>query len=469
MGAIFDWVRVRNYRSIRDSGQLDLGPITLLVGRNNSGKSALLRAIYLIQMGSRLSNDDFRIGADDLDVQLGLRDVSHLRLATGETLTDGFIGGHLSYTAKRMLPDGFSMQIKAVNVDGGEAEFNAIPQQEPQSLIFPVLTGRRPGSYQSQVREDSSRTVLPTDDNLVGRVMELASDNVPEAAKFRDLSRRVLGVNFDVINGANGQLIGVKIDRYQRILLESMGSGLSGTLSLLVNLSVADGNVVLVEEPENDLHPAALKVLLSAIRESSDRNQFVISTHSSVVLTMLGSLPNTRVLHTVSDRALPPTSEYRKVGGTEERMHILRDLGYELADLGLGDGWLIFEESSAERIVRDFLIPMFAPALARLRTLAAMGISRVSPIMQDFREMLLFAHLDGPYRGRAWVLVDGDEVGRKTVEDLRRSFKGGMPRISRRGTNRFSSAIIQSYLTSGLMRSSILKTNKIGGLRRRPC
>ena len=55
-----------------------------------------------------------------------------------------------------------------------------------------------------------------------------------------------------------------------------MGAGLSGTLSLIVGLSVAKDQLFIIEEPEDDLHPAALKELLDAIAESSQSNQFII-------------------------------------------------------------------------------------------------------------------------------------------------------------------------------------------------
>lgn len=39
-------------------------------------------------------------------------------------------------------------------------------------------------------------------------------------------------------------------------------------------------------------------------------------------------------------------------------------------------------------------------------------------------EMLVFIHLEPAYKHRAWVLVDGDEVGKKVVDSLRGMFPG---------------------------------------------
>lgn len=106
---------------------------------------------------------------------------------------------------------------------------------------------------------------------------------------------------------------------------------------------------------------------------------------------------------------------------------MLQDLGYELADMELADGWLIFEESSAERIVRQWLIPWFAPGLGRLRTIGANGVDRILPLMQDFKEMFLFAHREPMYRDRSWVIVDGEPRGRRVISDLRSQFPSWQP------------------------------------------
>lgn len=40
------WFHVREFQSVRDSGRIDAGEITCLVGKNEAGKSALLKALY---------------------------------------------------------------------------------------------------------------------------------------------------------------------------------------------------------------------------------------------------------------------------------------------------------------------------------------------------------------------------------------------------------------------------------------
>ena len=53
---------------------------------------------------------------------------------------------------------------------------------------------------------------------------------------------------------------------------------------MLAEITLAKNKLFLIEEPENDLHPKALKALLELILESSASNQFVISTHSNTLI-----------------------------------------------------------------------------------------------------------------------------------------------------------------------------------------
>lgn len=119
----------------------------------------------------------------------------------------------------------------------------------------------------------------------------------------------------------------------------------------------------------------------------------------------------------------PPTSTIAQVDRTPEaRLAVLRDLGYAFADFDLWDGWLILEESSAERIIRDYLIPWFAPKLARVRTLAVGGTGNVEPSFEDFQRMVRFTHLEQAYQGAVWVRVDGEPSGIAVVARMRASY-----------------------------------------------
>ena len=155
----------------------------------------------------------------------------------------------------------------------------------------------------------------------------------------------------------------------------------------------------------------------------------------------LGSLDNSEVIYVSLEldeyrfskreaQAALPTSVCRIVSNTpQDRIAVLSELGYEPYDFDLWDGWIILEESSAERIIRDYLIPWFVPRLSRVRLsrvrlLAANGVGKVSPTFEDFHRLFRFTHLEDLYHGRAWVIVDGDDGGKATIEKLKDQYKG---------------------------------------------
>src|SRR3954469_8338131 len=51
-------VRITNYRSIEDSGWVDIGDVTCLVGKNEAGKTAWLQALHRLNPTSGPTNFD---------------------------------------------------------------------------------------------------------------------------------------------------------------------------------------------------------------------------------------------------------------------------------------------------------------------------------------------------------------------------------------------------------------------------
>ena len=51
-------VAINNFRKIKENWELELAPITFLVGTNNSGKSSILKALILLD-GYGNSNNHF--------------------------------------------------------------------------------------------------------------------------------------------------------------------------------------------------------------------------------------------------------------------------------------------------------------------------------------------------------------------------------------------------------------------------
>jgi hypothetical protein len=102
----------------------------------------------------------------------------------------------------------------------------------------------------------------------------------------------------------------------------------------------------------------------------------------------------------------------------------LESLGYELYDLDIWNAWIMLEESSAEKIIRNYLIPWFTPALEnKVRTFSAHSISEIEPKFTDFNNLFVFLHLEPRYKNKAWVIVDSGNEEKTIIDRMKTTYK----------------------------------------------
>ena len=74
----------------------------------------------------------------------------------------------------------------------------------------------------------------------------------------------------------------------------------SGTLRMLALMTALhaepNANLIGIEEPENYVHPTALESFTEFIRNTSDRVQFMVTTHSPLLLDYLGDPSGVRIV-----------------------------------------------------------------------------------------------------------------------------------------------------------------------------
>jgi len=406
---------LQNIKSYAESGLLDFSPtVNLFVGKNNSGKSVILRSIHRLQDKTALDPNPRRVSSQRGRIEYGLTDITDY-------------GKYPQIFRNSQWPDSFvifcevtaAMQsLRSPNLGGAP---DSMPRREPDNTIYPFLSKRNVLAFSEIVNEIAAYEVTSDFTTLPAVVDQLRDTAHPSHARFNSACIDILGFPISTFASSGGKSMGLTVDLQTRIRIESMGSGVTHILGLVARLCSAENKIFIIEEPENDLHPQALKKLMSLITESSISNQFFISTHSNIVTRYLGASDLAQIFKIeIELNGGIPTSTVTPVG-TEisDRQNLLIELGYDLFDFEIYDAWLFLEESSAERIIREYLIPWFAPRLqGRLKTIAAGGIDKVEPQFADFNRLFLFTHLEEIYRNKSWVLVDGDEIGRKTIERL---------------------------------------------------
>jgi hypothetical protein len=401
--------------------RIPLGPINIFIGPNNAGKSSILKALYSMQEGST-RGPDVRIGSTESVITIDLEQINGIApwhpwhdIGSGSLRVSIYTGGNIRLTLER--------------AEGASTERSQFPAREPNHFVVPYLSKRKTAEYGEDVSEQTAMHVGGNLVSLAAKLSRLGNPGYPSHRQYKETCEAILGFLVTAIPSQNGQRPGVYLSDGRTLPIDQMGEGVPNIVGLLADLAQSRGKLFLIEEPENDLHPEALKALLELIIESSQYNQMVVSTHSNIVARYLGAAADSRLYYVKAQPGtMPPVAEVEAVDSTPSaRLSVLGELGYSFSDFDLWDGWLILEESSAERIIRDYLIPWFAPKLTRVRTLSTAGNAAVEPTFDDFNRLVLFTHLEDAYRDSAWVLVDGDESGRAIVERLRDGYGNWTP------------------------------------------
>ncbi|HEV8558344.1 MAG TPA: AAA family ATPase [Actinophytocola sp.] len=317
-------LRIRNYRVLRDITLEPLTPVTVLLGPNGSGKSTVLDALRFVQQAVT------RGLAEPCDERGGIAEIRS-RAATGPVeieLGCGVEGEEFSYrlvideddgapvVAEEQLllhpPEGAEMapllrfhqgrgtidsgdlrdhgsligpDVLAVGVFGqlgGSAGVAGFRRFMSQCRLSNLDIGQiRPGS-----RSRASRRVIrlsSSGDNLAKVVEHLRDARKDEwAAIISSLRAYVPGLE-EVIPEPQGDgryIVRIKEQGSDEpILPESISDGTLKLLGYLVALRDR-ASVLLIEEPENQVHPRLHYHLAEDIRISAESGQVIVATHS---------------------------------------------------------------------------------------------------------------------------------------------------------------------------------------------
>ncbi|MGB3946748.1 MAG: AAA family ATPase [Bacteroidia bacterium] len=452
-------IELINLKSYKNSKIEFSEKINLLIGANNSGKSTIIKSLLNLQ---------YRI-FDKKDIRATQR---YAKIYTEIIKIDTEKDNRSFYSTKNpkeyeeskefticwgigkndQPEDNFyynpNHNIKRVEFDRvvvknrhnqKEIELKTFPRfadsEDRNNFIYPFLAKRKSEFYDSNFNQEQTFKVSEDLRNLGAKIQKIDNSSHPKHVEFIKLCDDILGFKIGVIPAEqnNGFEPGIYVTDTELISIRSMGDGIANIVGFIVILLTENNKLFLIEELENDIHPKALKKLLDLIIDKSNNNQFVISTHSHIILKNLGIVPESKIFYidwnpyfeTDNLKESIPTSVINEVENSpEKRIEILEKLGYEFHDFELFGAYLILEESSAERIIRDFLIPNIVPELYnKIKTIAAQGVDDLEVRVIDFNRLFVFLHTSPVYLGKAWVIADGDKVGTDCIKKLKENFK----------------------------------------------
>jgi len=312
---------VTNFRSLTNFHQIKLGESTVLLGRNNEGKSNVLHALniamnalkvhaeelvpyavprdqrYLWERDFPLSLQSRARGTDSifrLEFELTDQEIQEFRGAIKSKLDGSLpieikigISGQTKVHVPKRGPGGNTLSQKSSAIAkyiAQRIDFNYIPAvrtaEEALDVVYEMLSAElallESNEQYQQCLERIEELQQPILDQLSNSIKNSLNQFLPDI-KAVDVvvqpaaRRKALRNNFEVY-----------VDDGSRTLLDYKGDGVKSlaALGLLKDASRhAAVSVIAIEEPESHLHPGAIHALKRVIEQLSTTNQVVLTTH----------------------------------------------------------------------------------------------------------------------------------------------------------------------------------------------
>ncbi len=302
--------RVKNFRCFKDLQINDLGRVNLIAGRNNTGKTALMEAMY-IHSGNRESKTLLRPVVTSRNEEIIFRsrrgyintfDIASWNSLFNEFNTDVSIEMVAEFDTKpRQLDAGlsdFSLQIHNVTSDRDDfleilQEYKAEDDDDVQILEFIVGFDSSPFHLllsEERIRSSRSKrhTLLEADFLHTRELINPKDDNDRLADMKQDKTDAVL---INALRMLEPRLKGLEI-LYERIHadvgisksipLTSMGDGINRIASMILAMSKVPNGVIFIDEIENGIHHSVQVDIWEAIGKlAREQNiQVFATTHS---------------------------------------------------------------------------------------------------------------------------------------------------------------------------------------------
>jgi ABC-type uncharacterized transport system ATPase subunit len=257
-----DQLRIQGFGSFADT-TLALTPIHAIIGPSDTGKTTVLRALRAMSKYAQLQN----VHATSTEFGLYAHETSRLEARVagrGCAIVSRDRGGwgehHLDEEARDALGGQHMLRLQPDALREASA---LIPEGTPLRFI------------------DERGLWLP------GVYDAIASRDV---ATYMALSNRLAKLfpfvkNVSLVNASpQTKALGVLLDDGVFISSATASDGLLRWLAFAAVPYLAPAALILVEEPENGLHPAAVRDVMMLLREVSAKVQVVIATHSPAVV-----------------------------------------------------------------------------------------------------------------------------------------------------------------------------------------
>lgn len=386
---------VTNYRSITSAHKINLDNLTVLVGKNNEGKSNVLKALNVAmtsviyhsrkQKGVHINYKSIYEWETDFPIQYQnrnnrLESVFRLNFRLNEEELSAFhqitkIRGNEDIPIEVRI--GKNGTPKILVPKKGTSSYN-----EKSDLITMFISERISFNYIKAVRTESM-AINELQSAIYEELTELyqKDEYVKALEKIDKLEQKVLDrISRQIIHPLKTFLpylnsVSIKRDsyrfdrplreysRYDVIIDDGLATSISNkgdgikslvTMAILQDKKNSTGaSVIAIEEPESHLHPGAMHSLVDVINKMAENNQVIISTHNPLFVRQ----------NRIASNIIVDKGNARPAKNITE---IRNTLDIWPSDNLMGARFFIVVEGEADKVALEKILPLYSKKIKLL-------------------------------------------------------------------------------------------------------
>ena len=402
---------VVNYRSITTARKIKTNNMTVLVGKNNEGKSNILRALTLAMDIMKIYSKDPR------SLQIAVRP---------------YLKNHYSWEKD------YPISLQEKNPNGWSSIDLNFELDEQDILAIRSMTGiRLSGCIPVRVSTNGAAAKIDipkrgTAASLIEKSLETLDTNpdyINAMNKIEELQQGILdGISNQIIEPLQEFLptvrnVQIHIQNERRRIamrrnteiiiddgtptpIQQKGDGIKSLTALaILNIParVDRVSVVAIEEPESHLHPESARQLYDTIMSLSQTHQIVLTTHSPLFVNRTNLKENI----IVNDGKATPVKKIKEI----------RDvLGIHISDNLTNAEHALIVEGEDDKIALEKLLPSMSTKIKRAIQNGTFIIDYIGGAGNLPYKLSFYRNLQCKYH----VLLDNDDAGRHAGSEAER-------------------------------------------------
>ncbi|MGQ4876159.1 MAG: ATP-dependent nuclease [Promethearchaeia archaeon] len=369
-------IKLKNYRSYHifpeDNHFLKIGQFTTFVGKNDVGKSNILKAIDTVLNDNGLQIEDFHKEKKECEIILRFKVPKNIKKDLKKIINEYNGDEKIEIKVIFQYDEKTTRKIKGkffVNNSEKRLTYKALQNFFPQILYIPAV---KYVEDELKFAKDSiiSKLILPiiekTSEKKKNQIhtisslkKKLSAEIQRETNEIRESLKIELSKIWDDVEKIEIEIPDLKLekafnpnvkirDKYTKkdIPISYRGSGMQRSFILAMleiyrQMKIGKDYIFIIEEPEIFLHIGAQKKMCKILNDLSKEGQIIISTHSHIFVDKL-DLSYTYLLYKTKGE-----THLRRFEGSQE---IFEELGISPSDFFLTNG-IIFVEGPSDVII----------------------------------------------------------------------------------------------------------------------